>query len=422
MTLGNFYLEYHSLAQNNQDYQVLSKAQKYYEESISVVGQLRRMNKPTRDNDREFKSRERALLLCRGRAYTNLGKTYFEQSEMILERKDGSNRKEYATRLTSAARYLKRAETDARSLKVQAVMNDADDGTYLQRFDASLLLSLTCRFQGYVFLRMSKERESIDALKRACGIFGGDSTIKPIQGEEEARVEAMVWLLLEQYDGACSLIQISTSLFDLSVRENESVDWNENILDTLRVTFDKATKLSEILHNDLDYSSTIKENILQHGIRSVDEILKLKAETLKRLSDRTSRGSTLGIKNLSVTGLPRNDLFRNDDILPRDLSVSERIVIDYSQRKKNLSTGNVSRKGKESTESSPFDAFDFESAVTEETSLVDDNFMLESSPAQYRRWGDEVLRDRGIGDGTYPSCEPERPPEMIRDMEKLGFD
>ena len=422
MLLGNFYLEYHSLAQNNQDYQVLIKAQKYYEESISVVGQLRRMNKPTRDNDKEYKYRERALLLCQGRAYTNLGKTYFEQSEMILERKDGSNRKEHATRLTSAARYLKRAEIEAKSLKVQAVMNDVDDGTYLQRFDASLLLSLTCRFQGYVFLRMSKERESIDALKRACGIFGGDSTIKPIQGEEEARVEAMVWLLLEQYDGACSLIQISTSLFDLSVRENGSVDWNENLLDTLRITFDKATKLSEILHNDLDYSSAIKENILQHGIRSVDEILKLKTETLKRLSDRTSRGSTLGVKNLSVTGLPRNDLFRNDEILPRDLSVSERIVIDYSQRNKILNTGKVSHKGKESTESSPFDAFNFESAVTEETSLIDDNFMLESSSAQYRRWGDELLRDRGIGDGTYPSCEPERPPEMIRDMEKLGFD
>jgi transcription antitermination factor NusG len=369
MTIGNLYLEYQSLAQNIQDDHVLNKAQNYFEESIAVIEQLRQMNKYVQDDDIEAKFRDRALLLCRGRSYTNLGKTYFEYSEMIRDRKNGisGNRKEYMSRLNFAAQYLKRAERDAKTLKAQAVVYDADKGAHLHRLDANLLISLTCRFQGYVFLRMSRERECVDALKKACGIADCiESVMKPAQDEDKELIEAKVGILLEQYEGASSLIQISSLLFDLAVRDFTVKDWNAQLLDTLCKTFDKSIQLSEILSNAVDYSNTIKENLILHGIRKVDDIKKFKGQTLKRLNDRASKKNTLSIKNLSSMNLPRNDLSLNSRMLPQNMP-SERIVIDSTHRRKGLVTANTSHRN------NPFDSVDLEATEGNEIGAIFDD-------------------------------------------------
>jgi len=102
MTLGILNLELHDcliggLAQNqayitsieNQMIPILRNAECCFLESVKIVKQLYDMNKleETQQNQvsgtiEDFRLRTRALLLCRGRALTNLGRSYFEQSEI----------------------------------------------------------------------------------------------------------------------------------------------------------------------------------------------------------------------------------------------------------------------------------------------------------------------------------------------------
>ncbi len=41
---------------------------------------------------------------------------------------------------------------------------------------------------------------------------------------------------------------------------------------------------------------------------------------------------------------------------------------------------------------------------------------------QHRKWGDEIFEDQEMNADSYPSCEPERPAEMINELQCLGIE
>jgi len=421
MTLGNLLLEYHSLIPKNQDYSLLQRAETRFEESIAIVQELGRMNKADGEVDKEFNFRQRALLLCRGRANTNLGKTYFEQSEMRRVRGD---QREHFSKLAKAVRHLRNAESDARSLRAQAITNiDLDPRAEMHKFDANLLLSLACRFQGYAFWRLSKEKTCIDALKKAAGLSDRDDTsiqVGPKVDGDTTLVEAKVGLMLEHYDGACSLVHITPPLFNLALRGNTNDKWDDDLFGTLCDGYDQAAKISETLEKLKGHSVGVKDMIEQKDVLPSSEINKLKDETMTRYRERKLNGSQISLGNHSTLRLPRNDLFRNDGILSRS-EPTERIVIDGTTRKQH---DDLSKRNSKKMQPISDDAFDDFGLHTndgnEATSFFDEE--LSPLPVQYRKWGDELFKENGMDIDAFPSCEPERPPEMIRELKELGIE
>lgn len=428
MSLGILLLDYHSLTQNNQDYSILKKAEPYFQESIKIIKELVQMNKPDIDGEREeFEFRQISLLLCSGRAYTNLGKTYFEQSEMILGRKNdfGGDQREQYSKLALAIKCFRNAEKDAIALRSKSVTKKLDKRAELHVFDANSLLSMTWRFQGHAFLRLLKEEICIGKLRKAAGLSDFNATtihVEPKVNSEVDEIEAKVSLILEQYDGACSLISISSSLSNRALQGTTNESWDEDVSKTLREAYDQATNLSEALEEFSHSSIAVKEMISQHDIRSSAEIKRLKDEAMKHNQQKKTADSKLSAQsamNHSTTpSLPRNDLFRNASLSRSD--TSGRIVIDSSARKKRdeFEEKKQSHKRKSETDDA-FDGFGLHTNEDDEGPSFEE---ISLPKVQHRKWGDEIFEDQEMNADSYPSCEPERPAEMINELQCLGIE
>lgn len=421
MTIGNLYLEYNGLVQNNDDLHYLRKAQRYFEESIHTIEELNKMNESDKDDDYEYKNRKRALLLCSGRAHTNLGKTHFELSEMIRKKQTQNAicHREYMSSLSLALKYFKVAEQEAEILRTQSIVADSSDKrAELHMIDAKVLVSLSCRFQGNAYLRLSKEKESIDALKKACGIEEHDMDTFSTEKRSEV-AEATLWLMLERYDSSCSLIHMCCSLLDLAVRVTNDEMWNEKISDTLIEGYAYVAKLSDAIHNYFTHDNgLVKDVVAQHEVLRSDDILKLKEETINRLRNRkcSDKRSQLAAKRPSLPDLPRNDLFRNQNTL-LDIQPRERIVIHDTQS--NPPVSHTTRRRKVNIADDAFNNFGLDSSDNADFRSIDMMLTNTASSKRYRKWGDELLTENGMNVNIYPSTEPTRPEEMIRDLEKI---
>jgi len=422
MTIGNLYLECNSLVPNSDDFHYLRKAQRYFEESIHVIKELKIMNESDKDDEKEFKNRKRALLLCRGRAYTNLGKTHFEQSEIIRKNQSGTLtfRREYMSRLSMSLKCFKIAEQEAEILRTQSIVSDSiDKRAELHMIDAKVMLSLACRFQGNAYLRLSKEKESIDVLKKACGMNENDVNTFSKEKRSEV-VEAFVWLLLERYDSACSLIHTCCSILDLAVRATSDESWNNIITDVLIECYDYIAKLSDTMHAFTHDNALVKGVIGQHEVLCSNDILKLKEETAYRLRNRKclNKSVQMSSKPPSLLDLPRNDLFRNQDKFLSN-QPRERVVINDTQHKPPADTVS-NRHQKICLTGASFDNFSLDMGDSAE---IDSDEILFTNMVRskcYRKWGDELLAENGLDVFAYPSCEPPRPDEMIRDLKKVN--
>jgi hypothetical protein len=100
---------------------------------------------------------------------------------------------------------------------------------------------------------------------------------------------------------------------------------------------------------------------------------------------------------------------------------TERIIIDDTLRK-NIPAIEGSRKQNDVLAT---EIFDPNTSNMEENSLEssDDMFRDEilGANVNYIKWGDEIFKESGIDINAYPSCEPPRPPEMLRDLQQMNI-
>eukprot|EP01083_Nonionella_stella_P229006 811068_1 len=383
--------------------------------------------KDVSSSDSDFKFRQRALLLVRGRANTNIGKAYFEEFE-FLTRNGKSCTAEDMSKLKTAVKYLNNAERAARILRARAVSDSSSDqNTDLHKVNASDLECLACRFQGYAFLRLTKERECIKSAKKSCGIEDddGDSddeslTDNPLlQGDPDVAA-AKVGLILEQYSGACGLVNIVSSLFNTSLRNTDknSDNSDDKLLILLAEAYDRARKISQVLEmltlkDDIDHLN-IKELVLQNEVTPSHDILLAKDIAMKQLKERKC-GENRRLPSMidqRNPGLLRNDLFRNGSVMPRN-GPSERVVLDNHNilRSSGAQPQGMKRNSKKLTDDA-FDNFGLH------TNAGDDGDGDEESAneVEYRKWGDEIFEELGIPINQYPSCEPKKPLEMLQEL------
>lgn len=419
MTLGNLYLEYNCLLSDHGNFHYLKKAQHYFEEAIHVIDQLNRMNDDDDEDDIELKNRKRAILLCSGRAHTNLGKTFFDQSEMIRKAKIGATtfHRNCISKLSEAIEQFKMAEQQADILRTQAIVADASDGrAALHLIESKMLLSLTCRFQGDAYLMISKEKESVFSLKKASGIDENDLSILPKENKSDV-LEAICWLLLERYDSCCSLIQTCSSLLDRAMRGDCDEKWNDEIRTLLTEGFDYTAKLSDALHKLADATICLKDVVVNHGVMVSTDILKLKVEVTERLKNRSYSDTCLVISSRKlqlIQGIPRNDLFRNHREF--EIRPTQRLTIDDNKSKTFIDVPASMRRRNEKQSDDAFDNFGLDVGGRFNSTSEDVNIQESNSVKRYRKWGDELLLANGVDINAYPSCEPEKPDEMIRDL------
>jgi len=432
MSLGSYYLELNGLLHANPKYSLIKKANSCFKESLKVVKNLESRMEHERENisssDSDFKFRQRALLLVKGRANTNIGKASFEESE-FLTRNGKLCTAEGISKLKTAVKYLDDAEINARMLRARAVSHSSSDqNTDLHKVNASDLECLACRFQGYALLRLAKEGDCIKSAKKSCGIEDddGDSDGESLadnpllQGDPDVAA-AKLGLILEQYSGACGLVNIVSSLFNTPLRNTDknSDNSDDKLLILLAEAYDRARKISQVLEmlslkDDIDHLN-IKELVLQNEVTPSHDILSAKDIAMKRLKERkcgeNRRLSSMVIDQRNPV-LLRNDLFRNGAVMPRN-EPSERVVLDNHNIL--ISSGAQPQGMKRNSKKLSDDAFD---NFGLHTNAGDDGVGDEESAnkVEYRKWGDEIFEELGIPINQYPSCEPKKPLEMLQEL------
>lgn len=430
MTVGILLLDYNGLLQTNQGYSILKKAEGYFQESINTIKQLVQLNNTDIDGeqvDHEF--RTRSLLLCSGRAWTNLGKTYFEQSEMLLDGTSGFGgvQRDQYSKLALAVKCFRNAEKDATTLRTKAEKEESyNKSAKFHILDANALLSMTWRFQGFAFLRLMKESVCMKKLRKAAGFdeFNNTETIDPKAQVDE--IEAKALLLVEQYNGAYSLISISSSLSNRTLQSNTSDSSGEDLQNILIDAYIQAENMSELLEQLSSEHDIVKQIVLQHGIRSKMQIKQLRDEAIQgflQKKKKHSNLSSLDAVNPSIPSLPRSDLFRNASLAQTEPtgfivrgSTARKRRDDSDQRK--------DRPGKKSETDDAFDGFGlhtkvhgYESDGAVQNSILD---AISLPGIQYRKWGDELFEGKEMKADSYPSSVPEKPDEMLLDLQKFG--
>lgn len=407
MELGNILLEYHSHAQN---YNILKKAEKYFIDASDVINELDDMNNHSVEDK---KKKEYSLLLCRGRAHTNLGKIFYEQSESIRKRKSGfgGDRREQILRLTKAMMIFRNVEKDAKFVHIQATINDGLDKFAKEHvFEANSLLSMTCRFHANVLLKLSKRDACIAKMKEASGLDGNYLNVTTIDPNDKSETEEKVSLLIDQYDGACSLVDLCSSL-----SYTASGIAISNASNCLPEAYDQASKISKVLVKLSHYDANAKKMMQQHNIKSYTELENLKGLSMKKYQQSEVPGSDLSSllnSERSSMNLKRNDLFSSGSALPKN-DPPERFIIGHTTRKKQKESSKTSNGN--STSMANDDAFDDFGLHTNEDDIVEalTEEIMFAPEMQYRKWGDELFADLSANADSYPSCEPVRPVEMV---------
>jgi len=431
MTLGNLLLEKNALivTEKSESYSILKMAQVYFEEAIIIVRQLDKMNEEDNNNsinDTDVKFRCRALLLCRGRAYTNLGKTFFEQSEALSRgiMNELVINTEKKSKLSAALKFLKNAEQDSRSLRAQAVsIASVDQRGFVHKLEADTLESLSCRYKGYVFWRWLKEQNSIDALKKAIGNDDLASLASYSHNGErnEDVIQAKVNLLLEKYHGATSLILIATSALEQQIRgsieSSCSDDDDDSRFKVICEGYDSATNISRLLNQIstcTEYPYSFEDIMAEYDIARNDIIEEMKSKFIHRWRERKGHKSSSKLTNFQSSHIPikllrRNDIFRNESTR-FDTVVSETVIIGQNKSKlKKQNRAIATAKTNDDT----FDDFDLNTNSGANDALSHFEEDEEPEPRNFRKWGDQALQELGLDSDTYPGCVPVKPPEMI---------
>ena len=418
MTLGNLLLERFEVSK---DPSFLEKAVTRYEEALSLVLSLEKMNLDDKsfDTESEISFRGIALLICRGRAQYNLAKTYFEQGEVYRSsaRQQFGSLNGSVTFLWKASKYLKQLEGTTKDLRGK-LMGLSDLRSMVQKVETYELESLGCCLHGLTLWRLSKIETCFEMLMKASeSHWGKELRISSIKADSII-CESMFRLFAEQYKASCLSVEIAQSIFFSSVRSGFKRTLEDAFF--LKAMNDGYVRACTVIDLFNEMSSkpgspkSFNDLKLEHDIMGKEELTNIQRNDnnrFKKLMSQKPEELTTSPKPFTKL-LQRNDLFHDrhpyNDIQQKPTAL---IVVDGRLSQKR-STGTSTNRRVETDDG--FDGFDIHSRDLEDSTIIASDEVAASQKLRYRKWGDELLIASGKSITAFPSCEPDKPLEMTK--------
>lgn len=422
--LGNACLEYHHTMKDRIDHACLSLAKSSFEEALSVISKLESLNNNENSEEKEKNFRKRAIILCRGRCLTNLGKTFFEQADSLINSVSVTGSKQHAHRLLrQAIRCLRAAEIDAQALRARAIVDaPLENRTIEQKIDADKLENLTNHLLAYAFLSLGRTDHCVSCIRKAAGISDDNSSpdLPKLFPEDSTDIAISKLHLMEDlYEASFSAISIASFLLQEKYCDTQSSK-SDKVTDYLYSTLCKAYDQAAILSTTIRKSSKeeLKEIVdmitSKEEMYTTKEILEFKSLDIDRYNKRRSNAKVTndafsfdrGKRNIP---LRRNDIFRNAFALSQS-EPTGRFIIDSSiSSRKDVEekTGLTKKKINNLSGVDDLDRFFSEDA---EPIVALDN--CDHDSVTYLKWGNELFEEQGLDLNVYPNAVPPKPPDM----------
>jgi tetratricopeptide (TPR) repeat protein len=407
---------------NYNDHACLSLAKSSFEEALIVIRKLEILNDEEKCEEKEKNFRKRAIILCRGRCRANLGKTFFEQADSLMNSKSVPGSKQHAQRLLrQAIKYFRSAELDAQTLRARAIVDvPLERRTIEQKLDADKLEYFTNHLQAYAFLSLGRNDHCLSCIIKAAGISEDDrgTDMPKFLVEDSINISiSKLYLMEDLYEAAFSAISIISFLLEEkydAIRSSKKKE-TDYLFSTLCRAYDQAATMSSAIHqcSMQELREVVDMITSKEEMYTRKEILEFKTLDVDRYNEwnlnTTETKNPLsfdrGRRNIP---LPRNDIFRNSIALSRSQPRGKFIIDDTmsSVKASGKKTGLVSKTVKDTLGGGDFDKFFSDNEPIDAISECDHDFVT------YLKWGNELFEEQGLILNIYPNCEPPRPPEM----------
>lgn len=416
MFLGNSLLSLHDLLSGRCDRSILLEATACFQGSITALKALREMvDSCFHGNTKEhIDFVKRTLILCRGRASTNLGRTLMERSKHWMH--SDSNR------IVDAVECLNDAVSCAMALRAQCVsLRTSNSEKYLNfieihKYEADELYSMAVKWLGLCFWQLGEKDQAIDSLLKSHG--EGDMDSLPLSAALSV-LHANMKCLLEKYYAASSLINLVTKEVDNSLLSKENCEHYKGLVSIAVRGYSRAMEISDLLYSvaqsRADTPIQLNDLIHEHDIVSSQGLQEMRDSFVQMWDDKSTKVSLRSLVHASdyrkdnSRDLPRSDLFPSGFMPSNKSNVKVgKFVLNKSDEtsKQTDDQVRVSKDANHKRNDNSFDSFGLESTSEMQRPLNPMNFQ---EKVTYRLWGDDVLIALGKDIRQFPACCPVRP-------------
>ena len=424
MMLGNDLLELNAIIVGGSK-QTVDFAKSLFLDSIELISEQFKCIEAVTSNEDENtrKSMQRGLVLLHGRAETNAGIALLEEGKLQRQMQqsrtigDGIRAKGNATKtLLEAAKHLQKAVNDASLLKEQIASippSSRSEAEQKLMFEAlSLHVLALCR-HGDVLWFLGRRKDAAEKFELATAFYDDEAEIR-VAASSVTRLEMCIELLCERYFASTALIDHASSAAEKVPMGggSSSKDGKDQIIDLVFRGYDLAASISDkirlVIESDVSQLS-FKDVCEERDILSKESLAEAKVDIKKWWESRKTAASlpNVGDRPPDRAALHREFLSRSrmpsrPPTATITVAGSARAPRANDKRSQNASqNGNKASSRRLALKQGPA------STTT-----------ISPSSVAYRKWGDQLLPNRGEGGFfPYPACAPELPVDMQSHVE-----
>lgn len=418
MMLGNDLLELNAIVVGGSK-QTLDYAKSLFLDSIELISeQFKCIDSVTSNEDEKMReTMRRGLVLLRGRAKTNTGITLLEEAKYQRQMQqsraigDGIRGKSNATKaLLEATKYLQKAIDDASLLKEQIVSSPPSSRSESEQkllFEAqSLHILALCRF-GDVLWFLGRKKDSVSKFELAASINDDEAEVRVAMSSATGR-EFCLDILCERYFATIALIEHASSAAEKVPISgaSSSNDDKDQVIDLVYRGYDLALSISNKicrLTDDANSHVSFQDVCEERDVLSRDSLTEAKSDVKKWWEGRKTAASlpNVGDRQPDRASLHREFLSRSR--MPTRPPTATITVAGSARRSR------ANDKRSQNTFQNGNGASSRRLPPKQTPNIP----TTSPSSVAYRKWGDELLPNRGK-DGLfpYPACAPELPPDM----------
>lgn len=425
--LGNDLLELNAIIVGGSK-QTLDYAKSLFLDSIELISEQFKCIEVVTSNEDENtrKLMQRGLVLLRGRAETNAGIALLEggklQRQMQQSRSigDGIRAKGNATKtLLEAAKHLQQAVNDASLLKEQIASIPPSSRSEAEQkllFEAlSLHVLALCR-HGDVLWFLGRRKDAAEKFELAATLDDDEAEIR-VAAPSATGLEMCIELLCERYFTSTALIDHASSAAEKVPMGGGSStkDGKDQIIDLVLRGYDLAASISDkirrVIESDASHLS-LKDVCEERGILGKKSLAEAKVDVKKWWDGRKTAAS---LPNVDDRPLDRAALHREFLACSRMPSRPPTATITVAgsaraSRANDKRSQNASQNGNKGSSR--------RLALKQGPASTTTRNPTSPSSVAYRKWGDQLLPNRGKGGFfLYPACAPELPVDMQSHVE-----
>ena len=415
--LGNDLLELNAIVVGGSK-QTLDYAKSLFLDSIGLISeQFKCIDSVTSNEDEKMREMmRRGLMLLRGRAETNTGIALLEeakhQKQMQQSRAigDGIRGKGNATKtLLEATKHLQKALDDACLLKDQIVSSPPSSRSEAEQkllFEAqSLHILALCRY-GDVLWLLGRKKDAVSKFELAASINDDEAEVRAAMSSATGR-EFCLDILCERYFATIALIEHASGAAEkVPISGVSSNDGKDQAIDLVYRGYDFASSISDkicSLTEDANSHLSFRDVCEERDILSRDSLTEAKIDVKKWWEGRKTAASLPNVGDCQPDRAALHREFLSRSRMPSRPPTATITVAGSARRTR----ANDKRSQNTSQNNSVASSRRLPPKQTPNTTTPS------PSSVTYRKWGDELLPDRGK-DGLfpYPACAPELPPDM----------